>query len=296
MSSSPEFFKEGCNAFFGLESGPEDKVDSYWKVSRRMIYQSLFEAFENNWTLYIPKLIIPSGFSWLSYAQHLKNGVHSTHSTHSTPQLFEPEGMMDLPKSLILLAPPPNIGLTGEMGHGKSTVAAYLCQRHGYSEYSFARPLKEGLKKLFSFSDEQVYGEEKNQLDARWGVTPRYILQQIGTELFRNNLNIYLPQIKENNLDSGIWIRNFMRWIEHHPARVVISDCRFMDECLALHQVNIKVYRVVRESAVRPSHGEAHAHVSEKFQNLLPVDGELLNIGTLEELYNQVDNQLIAVV
>ena len=294
----PEFFKKGCCAFLGLEDvKDEEELDPYWKISRRMLYQGLLEAFEVQWTRYIPKLKIPSGFSsWLNYAEYLANVSHK--SIPSLPSTLAPPSTSQDTTNVAL-------GLTGEMGHGKSTVALYLCQRYGYGEYSFANPLKEGVKQLFSFSDEQVYGEEKNQNDERWGVSPRYILQQIGTELFRNHLQIYLPQISES--PDGLWIRNFLRWFELHPCgRVVISDCRFIDECDALHRMGMKIYRVVRpmeqrldlrKATERSPRGDnppdPSAHASEKLQKRLPVDGELSNEGTLEQLYCNVDSLLL---
>ena len=287
----PEFFKKGCCAFLGWEDvKDEDEIDPYWNISRRMLYQGLLEAFEVQWSCYIPKLKIPSGFSsWLNYAEYLANVSHK--STSSLPLTFVTSSTSQDTTTVAL-------GLTGEMGHGKSTVALYLCRRYGYGEYSLAKPLKEGVKQLFSFSDEQVYGEEKNQDDERWGVSPRYILQQIGTELFRNHLQIYLPQISES--PDGLWIRNFLRWFElHQCGRVVISDCRFIDECDALHRMGMKIYRVVRPMDLRtatersPPDPSAHAHASEKLQKLLPVDGELSNEGTLEQLYCNVDSLLL---
>lgn len=296
----PEFFKKGCCAFFGLEcnEGEGDvgieELDPYWGVSRQMIYQGLLKAFDTQWHCYIPKLKIKSGFSsWLKYAEVLSNSKRGSEvkllpeSTNLTS--VEPYST-HLRNASSAQSPSSALGLTGEMGHGKSTVALYLCQHYGYSEYSFAKPLKEGVKQLFSFSNEQVYGEEKNQIDERWGVSPRYIFQQIGTELFRNHLKMYLPQISESS--DGIWIRNFFRWFALHSSRVVISDCRFMDECEALHRVGIKIYRVVRpiEQMLDPS---THAHSSEKFQKLLPVDGEIRNEGTLEQLFYNVDILLL---
>lgn len=271
----PSFFEKGCCAFFGLQDDNDNAtIDPYWTVSRQMIYDALLNAFNRDWEQYIPNLKIPINQMFIDYASEINLQAQTTESVH-----------IEYPSSVQMDDDPfPNVGLSGEMGHGKSTVAAYLCSKYHYTEYSFARPLKEGVKRLFSLTDAQVYGEEKNQIDNRWGVSPRYLLQQIGTELFRDKLTNYLPQIHPV---PNLWIRNFQRWVQTHAKRVVVSDCRFMDECGALHDLGIKVYRVVRSGlSTQPS---SSAHASESLQKHLPVDETILNDGTLDELYLTID-------
>lgn len=41
------------------------------------------------------------------------------------------------------------IGLTGEAGSGKDTIADYLVSHHDFRKISFAEPLRRGLQAMF---------------------------------------------------------------------------------------------------------------------------------------------------
>lgn len=99
------------------------------------------------------------------------------------------------------------IGVAGNAGSGKDTVADHLVRHHGFVKVALADPLKRICREVFDFSEEQLWGpsEKRNAPDARYlrarmgqygatapGVTPipeedlyltpRHALQQLGTE------------------------------------------------------------------------------------------------------------------
>lgn len=75
------------------------------------------------------------------------------------------------------------IVLFGRKHTGKGTVAAYLAENYGAQIKSFAEPLKRITMGAFSFTHEQMYTEEgKNTIDPRYGKTPRWFLERLGTE------------------------------------------------------------------------------------------------------------------
>ena len=74
------------------------------------------------------------------------------------------------------------IGLLGNKGCGKDTLADYLVKDKNFIKYSFANPIKEIAKHLFNLSDEQLNGSHKETIDNRWNLSPRIILQRLGTE------------------------------------------------------------------------------------------------------------------
>lgn len=110
------------------------------------------------------------------------------------------------------------VGICGQAGSGKDTVADYLCRNHSFVKVAFADPLKRICREVFDFSDEQLWGpsEKRNEPDERyvrgwtvpgggavlpfeWAVptnpgekpkavylTSRYALQTLGTEWGRN--------------------------------------------------------------------------------------------------------------
>ena len=54
------------------------------------------------------------------------------------------------------------IGLSGKKRSGKDTVAEYLCAHYGFINYGFGDPIKEIARIMFQFTDEQLYGNQKD--------------------------------------------------------------------------------------------------------------------------------------
>ena len=79
------------------------------------------------------------------------------------------------------------IGFCGQTKHGKSTLANYTTKKYGFVEIAFATPLKLCCMHAFGFTHKQLFGNKKDTVDNYWGVTPREILQFVGTEVFRQN-------------------------------------------------------------------------------------------------------------
>jgi hypothetical protein len=179
------------------------------------------------------------------------------------------------------------LAISGKIGHGKSSVAKILVEKHGFVEYSFADPLKKAAKELFLFTDEQLYGtqEEKATPDTRWfGVSPRQILQFVGTELLRDQLKKIIPQLGEN-----VFVHRAKLWYEEQVklnpnVKIIISDLRFPNECEFVKSYG-KVLRINRPECIH----EMHKHKSE-----IALDGEVFdftfeNTGTLEDLESTVN-------
>jgi|NOAtaT_6_FD_contig_41_5404270_length_1178_multi_2_in_0_out_0_2 hypothetical protein len=86
------------------------------------------------------------------------------------------------------------IGFAGAKGSGKDTAAQELLNYHGFRQWAFAGPLKEACGAMFHLSHEQLHGSLKETPDERWfGCTPRKMLQFVGTELFRDQLELIIP-------------------------------------------------------------------------------------------------------
>lgn len=64
----------------------------------------------------------------------------------------------------------PIIGISGHLGSGKDTAADYLVENYGCVKQPLAKPIKEFAKKVFHFTDEQLYGpsDYRNELDPRF--------------------------------------------------------------------------------------------------------------------------------
>lgn len=175
------------------------------------------------------------------------------------------------------------IGLLGKKGVGKDTCADYIVKKYQYNKYSFAQPLKEICRILFGFTDEQLYGIEKEKLDEKWNITPRLALQFVGTELFRNQLNKIIP-----NMDENIWINIFES--NYKNNNIVIADCRFQNEVDKIKKMNGIVIKIIRDT------GNTDSHISEDIDKINNFDYIIdNNSGTdILDLYNQVDKIIVS--
>lgn len=129
------------------------------------------------------------------------------------------------------------VGISGKIGSGKDTIADRLGLWYGFEKRSLAEPMKEGCKELFGFTHDQVYGDRKAEIDSFWQVTPRRVLQIIGTEMFRVHLPKVLPEI--DWVEDKFWVKRWLKWYENcGRMRVMVSDIRFPNEAMMVQQFN----------------------------------------------------------
>lgn len=178
------------------------------------------------------------------------------------------------------------ICLCGKKQHGKSTLAEHLKQRWNFQEFSFAMPLKLAVKEIFHLTDAQVFDHVgKETVDSFWKVTPRHLLQIVGTELFRDTLPTLIPETKD------VWVRSLVKQIQSLPedSRVVISDCRFCEEWNAMRALGAKMVRIIRPNYVSDSKTSNHSsETSLDDTNIYIPDILLFNNGTLDDMYDKI--------
>jgi dephospho-CoA kinase len=185
------------------------------------------------------------------------------------------------------------IAFLGRKRSGKDTVADFLIKNKGFQKYVFADPLKKGLKAFFNLTDEQLYDEKlKEEIDPRWGVSPRKLLQIIGTDIFQHSLNKFIPDLKGETRNH--WVNLFKEWymkeIEKNPnVKIVIADARFIHEVKAIKELGgvvIKINRTVSNNI------NNDIHISEMEIDSIPdnmIDQTIMNDDTLETLYQRVN-------
>lgn len=176
------------------------------------------------------------------------------------------------------------IGLSGSKRCGKDSVAAILKKNHQYKQASYAMFLKEACQKIFMFSYEQLYGDEKEVQDTRWHTTPRKVLQIVGTDLFRDRFKELLPECVPAN--SSIWCECMKKYLDsfHSPQLIVISDVRFEDEAELIRSRGGKIWRITR-----PGLSTDDTHSSETEGLRIRPDHVLDNSDTLSSLERKVD-------
>jgi len=158
------------------------------------------------------------------------------------------------------------IGLSGRAGCGKSTIADYLIQEHGFKRYSFAAKLKEICNEMFP----EILALPKAE--------HRWLLQKLGTEWFRS-------------VDPEVWVKYLIRNIS--GENVIVDDVRFENEADALKAAGFLVVRIERDDALRGAWGYNvdDTHASETalddydFDLTLYNDGEYPFVDAAEKLY-----------
>lgn len=168
------------------------------------------------------------------------------------------------------------IGLSGYAGSGKDE-AGYVLEELGYEKVSFAGPLKQAIYTLNPIvadrSDRSVQDviDEFGWDDAkRMFPELRRLLQAMGTEVGRNMFG------------SNFWVDLAFKNIKE-GKKYVFTDCRFLNEALAIKECNGSIIRITR-SGNEP----VNPHISEVALNGYDFDGEIINDGTLFEFHQKV--------
>ena len=183
------------------------------------------------------------------------------------------------------------LGFLAKKYSGKDTVVDYLVEKHSFQKMSFATPLKDVISILFGFDNEQLYGNKKEVMDDRWGVTPRTVMQYLGTEVFRHDINKIMP-----NIGDDFWVKswsvqyqNMIQDGENNHNKdhkhIGIADCRFQNEVDAIKQNGGIIIKIIRPGLEH----ENDSHASENIDAVKNFDHVIVNDGTLEDLYKKVD-------
>ena len=210
------------------------------------------------------------------------------------------------------------ISVSGFIGSGKDSVADYLITKYNFKKMSFASTLKDAVGAVFSWDREMLDGLTpesrawRDQVDTWWAkrlkikqLTPRWVLQQWGTEVCRTHFH------------NDIWVASIENQLRTTNDDIVITDSRFKNELKCIKSVNGTTIRVHRgpepewhQAASDYNKGpdgncgwaigkavlDKHkVHASEYSSVGLKYDYHLTNDDTLETLYSSVDailNQL----
>ena len=200
------------------------------------------------------------------------------------------------------------IGIAGFIGSGKDTAANYLVGWHGFRRDSFAGALKDAVAAVFGWDRELLEGHTaesrawRETVDTWWSdrlgipqLTPRWVLQQWGTEVCRKSFH------------DDIWIAALENRLRTRTGHTVISDVRFPNEIATIkkqgglivwvnrgelpewHDIALETVagRFDHMARAYPEvHASEWAWVGTKFDAIID------NNGSVEELYAQLKNLL----
>ena len=141
------------------------------------------------------------------------------------------------------------IGLSGGISSGKDTVADILVRDHGFSRLSFGAAVKDAVAPIFGWDRELLEGvseasrawrevEDKwwtEKLDFGISITPRWVLQNIGTQVMRKHFH------------EDIWIFAVENKLRKVTGDVVTTDTRFLNEINTIREYGGKTVAIWRK-------------------------------------------------
>lgn len=200
------------------------------------------------------------------------------------------------------------LSVSGFIGEGKGTVADYLVEKHNFIKSSFADSLKDATSAIFHWPRKLLEGDTKESREFReekdewWSevlgrtITPRWVLQYVGTEVFRDNFH------------SDIWLLSAFKKYLESDNDFVFADARFPNELDFIQKkrgYTIAVQRGKRpdwwDIAIEANDGCEQAQSTLSQYGVHPseykwigheFDFELTNNGSLESLYDSVDDMM----
>jgi hypothetical protein len=188
------------------------------------------------------------------------------------------------------------IAIQGFIGSGKDTLANLILNNNENSiKLSFASSLKDCISVVFNWNREMLEGDTKEsrewreKIDEWWSkrlniphLTPRWVLQNWGTEVLRGHFH------------PDIWIASLENKIQNMKDinMIIITDCRFENEIECLKKLGAFFIRIKRGPEpewleyylnydVKPN-----VHISEYSWIKNDFDITIENDGTVEDLKN----------
>lgn len=164
------------------------------------------------------------------------------------------------------------IGISGRARSGKDTTAKIIMRDHllDFRRAAFADPLKEMLAVIgVDCSD-----EAKDVIDPYYGVTPRYMMQTLGTKWGRGMIG------------DNTWVKAFERRVKN--CHVVAPDVRFENEADLVRKYGVMMHVVGRG-------GIDSDCESEKPIEIKPQDIVIDNSGSIYQLEREIYRALTGV-
>lgn len=188
----------------------------------------------------------------------------------------------------------PIIGICGYKGSGKDTLADFLVENESYVKIAFADFIRNALMQLFDWDETNFSPEKKEIKDPYWGVTPRKMCQEIGTEFLRYHCKDFIStefKLPNGEIYNGTFHikrinKEIIKLLEVNPnENIIFSDIRFQDELDYIKKLGGIIIKVVRPSL---TNNEFSQHISEKNINKLEnVDYELVNDHNISHLFKK---------
>lgn len=172
------------------------------------------------------------------------------------------------------------IAICGATRSGKDTIANHIKTHYKYKHRKISYYLKNAIKESFGFTDEQLETDEKDNKDDYWGISPRDVMNFIGTQIFQYEIEKLIP-----NLNRCFWVNRLLHDCKDEK-NIVISDLRFLHEVEQLSHHKLTIIKVHKKGV----DDQTQYYQSELSQ--IKEDVIINNDGTIHELLLKVDSTL----
>jgi hypothetical protein len=174
------------------------------------------------------------------------------------------------------------IVLCGKSRSGKDTAATFL-KELGFIRVAFADKLKDHCMSMYNLSQQQVHGNLKDQIDSRYGVTPRFILQTIGEGHRQAYIDTWV---------SYVFNKTVIDLIKEGHNKFCVTDCRYKSEIqFARDWAEENNHQIEVVKIVRPNFEAltGRLHISElDLDNYEDIDAKILNNGSQSDFKNKI--------
>jgi len=171
------------------------------------------------------------------------------------------------------------IGISGAAQCGKDTAADHiLSKRPAYQKTSFADPIKTMIRAGFGLTDAQLYGTKKDIVDQFYGCSPRHMMQTLGTEYGRHQIN------------QNIWVLAMQHHLEQLGGTFIIPDIRFENEAKFVREHGVLIHIVGRDNNIKES-----GHISEAGIETHANDYHIMNDKDLPFFLDEVIGTLLMI-
>lgn len=170
------------------------------------------------------------------------------------------------------------IGLTGDIGSGKDTVAKILVNYYSFERLALADPIANGMVAMFGITLEEYHNRTLKELPhpKLMGKSIRDVARLIGTEFGRDMIH--------KDIWTFVLNGKYTDMLCSGKHKFVISDVRFENEEKWIRENEGVIIRVIRDNNPFSSNMSGHRSDVYKPKN----DHTIINSGNIRDLIKEI--------